>query len=447
VNQQGTGSGNDHAGDHLGESSPVERIDVARIGGSRREGDVVYYHPGQRGPYADGQAALADVPPGGTFVLGHAEYDVATEGRIVRERPISVLGTGWHRPPDAYGADARYEGAVVVNTGEDTLDAPAIDVDAPDPGNEANADVSPAKQNVVRDIAVMHEGHSTPAIRFRNAIFTTLADCGVECRSSGAKGVVFDGRGFFSRMHRCQVSSATDLCVQVTGGGYAHEFYSNHIRTNVDGARAAFQTECDRTIVVGGECAARGSDTAVAIRFHNSGNSLTLYGGLVIQPGIEHTTVGIEIGGENRGYHQVYMHDVGLPLNDMDVGVRFGNTRGSKLVNPKPMSIAKDGRGDIVEWTAEAENCGVVTDAAAMTPGTFVDQGTRAGPITGETHTNHGSRNPYVRIAGSASREQLAAVPTGVPTTVDYVTSEGAPAYHDGTDWYSLREAGKRFSP
>jgi hypothetical protein len=270
-------------------------------------------------------------------------------------------------------------------------------------------------------------------------------------------------------MYRCQVSNATDISVHVTGSGYAHEFYSNHIRTNVEDATAAFQTECNRTIVVGGEIASRPTETPPhAIRFYNPGPG-PAWGGYVYEPGMEGGS-GIEIDGaeDSNGFNMVHLENVGHTMSTDEGGgleylVRFGNTRGSKLVDPAPMglfweeeeSVLDKPLGDLVRWSAEAEDCGVVADAAALTlpkaRGTS-DQfdgydGSEFGPVTGHRYTDEGSRNPYVIVDSAVTPEQLAVMPTGVPTYVPFGTDTGAPLVHDGEEWYSFADALSPYSP
>jgi hypothetical protein len=393
----------DHANDHLGESDPVDRIDVARISGSRREGDVVYYDPDDRGPYSDGQAAFDDVPPAGTFVLGHGIYDVATEGRLVREDPINIRGVGWRVRS---GEPLRYYGSVFANAGEDVVDEPVIDCSTDDR----------ARQSTFHNFAVVHEGPTSPGIRIRNFIFNTITDCGVECQRNGAKGISFEEGGYFTRMHRTQVSHATDICVHVSGKGYAHEFYSNHVRTHVEDARACLQTEQQRTIVVGGEYATRTEGGPPAIRFYNP-ESGAIAGGLVMEPGLE-VNARIEIDGESE-FNDVQLYHLKLPryknLGDTPV-VTFGRTRNSKLVYP----LLWSNQAHVARFSEHSRNCGVITDVDTLT---YLD------------YTNEGATKPYISANGTATRDQLRAMPTGVPTTVEYLHPEAAPATHDGSEW------------
>jgi hypothetical protein len=378
---------------------------------------VVYYHPEEPGPYPDGAAAFADVPTGGTFVLGSATYDVAEEGRLVAETEINIRGTGWYIRS---GKPHRYYGSVLVNTGGDAIDKPVIecDLEPPDENNKW------ARQNTFRDFAVDHEGDA-PGIRVKNYIFNTFDNCAVECNEAAPKGVSFEESGFFTRMLRCQVSGATDICVHVSGVGYAHEFYSNHIRTNAPEATAALQTERQRTIVVGGECASKAGssgdadpeDVPAAIRFYNPGEDGVQNGGLVVEPGFEHTSR-LEIDGK-APFNAVHATNIKLPTSYHGGAVPtvlFGNTDNSKVINP----VIKRNQGHLVKWSELSSNCGIVTDAASL---------------AGLEYTDQGAHNPYIQLNGAATETQLRAIPTGVPTTVNYNADREAPMFHTGREW------------
>jgi hypothetical protein len=62
-------------------------------------------------------------------------------------------------------------------------------------------------------------------------------------------------------------------------------------------------------------------------------------------------------------------------------------------------------------------------------------------------YAEEGSSSPYVSVPGSATEAALTEFPTDVPTTVDYVPEQAAPAFHDGTEWRSLRAASEAFTP
>jgi hypothetical protein len=400
----------DHGGESLGKSEPVTDLTVARITGSRREGDTVFYHPDQRGPYPDGEAAFDDVPPSGTFVLEHGRYDVAEEGRLVRDKPVNIRGSGWQRDND--GDTPVYRGSVFVNTGDDVIDEPVIDC-----RTQGDRGADWALQNTIKDVGIIHEGPTSPAIRLHNFVFTTIADCGVECRGKGAKGVSFEEAGFFSRMVRSQVKGATDICVHVSGIGYAHEFYSNHISIGADDGRAALQTERHRTIVVGGEHI--GTAETPGIRFYNPGTDGLEEGGLVLEPGLE-KDAWIEIDGEVP-FNDVQMYHTKLPpIGEDKPSVKFGNTRKSKLIHPVVYPQVRARGTPFAKWTEQAAHCGIITDAETLRGLNYIDEG---------------ATNPYIHLQGRGTPEQISDIKTDVPISIDHHGGASAPAVHDGSQW------------
>jgi hypothetical protein len=395
----------DHGGDHLGESTPVDRIDVATLSGSRRDGDTVYYDADERGPYPDLEAAVSDVPPGGRLHLGHGAYDVASEGRIAPEYGITVQGTGFSRGIFAGDAPSPTEGTKLVNTGDGAVEEPPIAF-----STESSDYIN---HPVVRDLAVVHSGDS-PAVRFKNAIRSLVADCRIRAVGTVAPtGIVYEEESFFARVLRSHVTHFEHFGIRVLGGGYAHEFYSNHVTAN----DVALETQRSRTIVQGGEYSGQ-----TGIRFFNPHGRL--HGGLVLEPGLEgKCDLGIDIDGDQPA-KDVQIYHATLPISDehLPQGVRFGNAENAKLIYPNVEEVLALGSGDseLVRWSSEAESCGLITDAPTLRKTTYTDTG---------------ASNPYVKIVGPASNEQLRDSPTTVPTTVDYNPESGMPLVYDGSAW------------
>jgi hypothetical protein len=373
-----------------------------QLSSTGRIGDAVFYDPDGDGPYEDGQAALADVPPGGTFVIGHGTWDVAEEGRLLVQKSVNVRGMGWTSNREAK------TGTIIDNTGDDAVDEPAVEFHGP----EDLSDNGPRITGGMSELRVDHAGDA-PAVRFVRTIRNHIADCSVHCHGAPI-GIKYDTWSFFARAYRNRVKSATDICVHVTGNGYAHEFYSNHIVTSVDGA-TAFQTERNRTIVVGGECAATG-ENGTAIRFKGC------RGGYVVEPGIEHTDVGIELGTTDAQASLIQVYHLGQKLFGNNVACRFHNAKGCVIVHPVMLN---NNMGRLAEWKEESSNCGIITNVE---------------PLTNQNYTDEGARNPWVSVQGAATEAQVERIPTGVPTTVDYVVEDRSPAFHHGDDtgWQSL---------
>jgi hypothetical protein len=375
-----------------------------------RVGDEVFYDPDGDDKYSDGQAALADVPVGGTLVIGNGTWDVAEEGRLVVNHSVNIRGMGWPSRKETAG------GTRIVNDGDDAIDKPAVEFQGPLDLSETN----PRILGSLRELLVSHTGDA-PAVRFKRAIRTTIADCDIRCRGQAPTGILYDHWGFFARALRNRVIGATDIAVHVAGNGYAHEFYSNHFASSGPGS-IAFQTQRHRTILMGGECASTAED-GVGIRFKGP-----IRGGYVVEPGIENTDIGIDVGG-NRGervsgpVEDVQLYHVGLTREK--VGAHFGNATGCRLIRPVPYDWGEREREgeasfDLVEWSQHADDCGVVASASSL---------------EGETYEDHGAKDPFVLIESSASDERLNALPTGVPTVVGYGRDAGVPIIHDGSEW------------
>jgi hypothetical protein len=387
---------------------------------SGRIGDAVFYRPDDDGPYPDGQAALDDVPPGGTFIIGQGTWDVAEEGRLVADRSISIFGSGVWKKGDTFGDDSELRGTVIRNTGDDPVDKPAVAFSGP---GFTDADRPERMNGRLRNLGVMHEGPSSPAVWIDEAIRTHIADCWVTCRNAAPTGIKYgaqagtpdESRAFFSRAARNTVQSATDIGVHVTGPGYAHEFYSNHIATGVDGA-TAFQTQRQRTILVGGECAATG-ENGVAVKFYNPGTGGQQYGGFVIEPGIEHTERPIVIDGKSP-FNDVQLYHIKMSLRGDVPAVTFGASDNSKLFYPV---VKRHHSGPLVRWSDRSLNCGVLTDGRTI--------------ANGAEFVNDGAMNPYVSVTGSVTNNMVEQLPTGVPMAVEYHEETGGPAFYDGEVW------------
>jgi hypothetical protein len=396
------------------EPSP-ERTSQSGSPTSERTGDYVYYDPDSPGPYSNGKEALAAVPDGGTFQIAAGEYDVSEEGGPLRiERPLHIRGTGNNHGRVVTRSDGNRNvtpvGTILKNT---SVDEPAIEFR----GNRPEKMLSGVS---LTGLTILKGGGDAPAVRFRDTVRSTVQ--GTRIYTSSATGLKYEGFAFFARAIRSKVHGATDISIHVTGGGYAHEFYSVNPGVSAENA-TALQTEMNRTIIVGGEFAAV-PDGGTAIRFYNP-NERPRYGGVVVEPGTEHTDTVLDVDGKSP-FENVQLYGAILPMQN-GAAVRFGNARNCKVIYP---ALTSTRPGKLAHWTDQSENCGIITD-----PGT----------IENYTYSSaEGAVNPHVHLTGTATREQLANVPTGVATSVDYVVEENGPVFHDGTDWYTHHSASSK---
>jgi hypothetical protein len=416
----GDGTGSSPTPQTVGATDGAAPGQTATSESSGRIGDSVFYDPDGSGPYEDGQAALDAVPPGGTFVIGHGTWDVAEEGRLVVDEGINVVGAGWTKAPFEFGPDATRSGTIIDNTGDDVVDKPPVEFKPADPENPRLHNPS------LREVSVMHAGETSPAVRVE-ALRTLIADNYVSCTNTAPVGISYEKMGFFARALRNQVGGFNDVGIRVAGVGYAHEFYSNHVATNNEGATAAIDIQRHRAIVVGGEYAMPNVDGAAAIRFSNPDGG-RISGGYVVEPGIEHTDIGIDIAPEMGQVDNVQVyHCMQAVLHEKTAFVRFGNTTNSKVIFPVIRT-----NGEIAQWSRNANHCGVVTDADNL---------------AGCTITDDGATNPWIQVTGAATDSSIDDFPTGVPIAVDYAVDENAPAFHDGDSWYSLAGAAQQYAP
>jgi hypothetical protein len=395
-------------------TEPTQRQTPTSQSVSGRTGSTVFYDPDDRGPYADGQEALADVPDGGTLVLAATVYDVESEGRLLIERPVHLRGAGekWSRLATWDDDGNRTLTPLGTRIRNDSVAKPSIEYR----GNE-----NKMLQGVsINGLTVNHQTDA-PAVRFRDTIATTVSESSISCPKDAPKGIKYERGSFFARVVRTRVSSYDDIGIHVAGNGYSHEFYSCWVASSSSGV-TQLQTEVDRTIILGGEYGGRNHEDATSIRFYNPEGADVMYGGLVLEPGIEHSARCIDIDGEGPVDNvQMYHTLLSLYAQDSDTfkgggaGVRFGNARNCKLVNPIATS-----QGNIAHWTAQSSNCGIVTDAGTHARCSIIDDG---------------AREPYVSVTGSANEFQLENMPTDVPTTVEYYTKNGRPVLHDGSAW------------
>jgi hypothetical protein len=376
---------------------------------SGRIGDTVYYDPANPGPYDDGQDALSDVEAGGVFRIAAGTYDVAAEGGpIAVDRPVTIRGSGWSRVYD--GEERRFVGTQIVNH---DVEAPTIEFDGSDGSVQGVR---------IRDLRVGHTIETEPAVRFIDTFNTLVADTWIGCGSKAPTGITYEGRSFFARVTRSHVSSFTDVGIHVTAnaGSYSHEFYSTWSSSARPGA-TCLQTEVHGTIVVGGEFAATGED-GTALRFFCP-DERGRTGGVVLEPGIEHTHNPIVIDGAQAPFDGVQIHHTTLRQLHHDAanaGVYFGNARNCKVLYPVVPGYGQE--VELFHWSEDADHCGVVSDAGSLA-------------WANATYTDDGARAPYVSVTGTTDDVSRRRLPTGVPTTVEYDADVGGPILHDGGEW------------
>jgi hypothetical protein len=379
--------------------------DALNNGVSGRVGDTVYFDPDDTGPYTDAQDALDDAPAGGALLLAAKEIDVAQQGTLSTTRGVSIRGTGH------YGTSSgASEGTFLVNTGSDTVDSPVIEI-APS-GRESWA--------TVRNLRVRHQGDTTAAIRFDNMTRAVARDVSVSCQDQGDRGIAWDGDSFHSFAVNVVAQGATTAGLDYQGSGSDNYFI--RCKTNCTGTTGAVGARLGKTAYI---IAGQHEGDAAAIQFDNQTGSDQIQGG-VYQPVIEASTPAIDVTGGNdwEGLHLVEPYVA--PTTGVDTAVRFDRADNSILHFP----TVNGSSSTLVEFTSNANRCGVVGTHGALAGSGFTNNGTQSWlqvpQLINEFPITQLPTDTYVSVAGNASKN-------GSPTWYDLGNAEWNYASSAGT--------------
>lgn len=399
---------NNHEGDSLG---PLEKLITDDINRNRshRHGTHVYYDPRDRGPYVDGQDALADVPDNGTITIAATDYDVATEGRLSTTRALTIEGEGW---------DKRDAGSRVVNTGADAVDSPPVEFDGSATGDEAPT---------VRYLAVDHEGPNSPAVRVNDMTHPRVESVVSILNGLGQDGISIEGNSFYSVVEHSWVNGHTRRGISNTAVGSAHVVRDSHAVSNApNNPDYGLYSTAIQTYVSGGEWA-----TPNAVGAKLNGDASYLQGG-----NFESSAVGIEVG-ESGGANpsRVRVARPRLHLDSLSTGVRFANCYDATVFYPDFDNAGAGGTGYV--WESGASAAGAIHNGG----------GDKAAPLT-----NNGANNPFVYYPIATTDAVISAITTepGVDIGVAMATDhESVPAVYDGSaaTWKHLASATTAFTP
>jgi hypothetical protein len=371
---------------------------------------IVYYSPGDRGPYNDLEDAVADVPPGGTLQLDEARYAYGEEGRIAPDHAITVRGSGWTHGGHWFsnlqeqGRDGErvLRGTELIDVNSESSE-PLIDF-SKDPGGH---------RPVVRDLAVIGSRSAPYSVRFDGEyVRPAMMDCFVNGIGNGENALYMGGNAYFARIHRNYVVGGDQYAVLCETVGWAHEFIGNHFAGGLD-CRVA------RPIIMGGQLG--GTEGNPALRRYNPGGKTGKFA-FVFKTGIEgrHEPASIVVDGVDAAnpYRGAQIFATGLPSSEGKSGVYFGNAADCTLLY--------SGTGEeVVHWSENAKNCGVVTTAQNW---------------SGATVRDDGATNPWVSVQGGARKSHLATMTDAVPTTVEYSVPHGSGIVLDDGKWYKTAQ-------
>jgi len=110
------------------------------------------------------------------------------------------------------------------------------------------------------------------------------------------EAIRYQNQSFFAHNLR-NVIEGGGYGIRIAGKGYGYAFHDNHVNARWGDPGVAFETNVDRTIIVGGEYSGR-----TGIRFKNNNTNKNLKGGLILEPGFENNPQrAVDIGGVGDG--------------------------------------------------------------------------------------------------------------------------------------------------
>lgn len=376
---------------------------------SYRHGSTVYYDPRARGPYVDGQDALADVPAGGLLVLGSTEYDVATEGRLTTDRDgITIKGSGFHLDNN----DNLY-GTVVRNDGGDVIDAPAIEISG----------TAKDERSKIADLSVVSEAPTSAGIRWNNVVFNITTNVHVDGSDAGTIGIEYAGESFFSRSYDTKVVNTLDKGFYVEyGAGFDFEFYGCQASLgsgNTNANAVAFDSERHGVWLYGGQYDVSSSVSGgVGVQFNQTQSSIKAGGGCWgVASEASETGYRVKADGTGR-FSEIRFIECFANLGASADGFLVGDS--THVVVQQPAITNPGGGGNAVRFTTNA-----------LHPVYIMPRDGYNAPVS-----DGGATRPLVFINWTVADGLLNNMTLGgVPAYAPFHSSQLAPVWNDGSSW------------
>lgn len=374
---------------------------------SFRQGTLVYYDPRDRGPYTDGQDALADVPDGGTLHLAAADYDVPTEGPLHRLTSITIEGEGWF----SYGAFPPSEGTRLINEGADAIDKPVIKFEKGPNNRYENAVI---KHLCIRQAAPNSAGivvNDHPRSKIKNVLATGIDKSPI--------GINLVGQSWASIIEDCMVANFDDAQYRIHTAG-SHTALRGCYTFSGSASSAGIKVIDNQILIYGGEDRVHGGP---GVEFVNNDTSQSKIGGVVFGRLFEDCDPAIQVGGPGRYRNLDIMYPEGTIGTDHSNNkrlIRFQNAEDCRLWYPQIWQLDEE---QAIEFGPDAEHCGVIHDGGRM-----VNAGISA---------DAGATGCYQIIQSAIESSVLPDVATGpnLYTAVSYAVGIG-PVWHDGQQWH-----------
>jgi hypothetical protein len=359
-------------------------------------------------PGDDLTAKINQTPKGGTLFLTEGSFDIPSNGRIISNKGVIITGSGWYRDNNG-----NLHGTVLDNTGDNSLDEPLIEIDAP----FATQDVG----GIISNLAVKSDSASSAGVKVSNLTHTKIKNIIVDGRQSLSQGIKFEGRSFFGRVLNSQIRATVDKGIYIEDGpGFEYRILNTQITMgNANDSAVCIDTERIGTWIVGGQQDVGSSVfDGVGIRFNKTSDSRDGRSGGVIQTVHESSPTGIEVTASGSAeFDSIEITRPLFNLKRVETGVRLGRTT-SSVVN-RPMDLQNGGDGDMVEFGSGSRGCTYVVDRSSYSKGVVNNQATK----------------PLMLVPWQASNGLIENLPTTTPISVAYSSSSNSPIFFDGTNW------------
>lgn len=409
------GDGRDEIERVLSDGVGLLNTDALNNGRSGRFGDTVYYSTQDSGPYTDGADAYEDVPPGGTLLLGDGNYDAATEGRLVSTVPKNIRGLGW-----GYDADNGYSGTVLVNTGEDSIDAPMIDFD----GTETGASNDFISGPTVRDLFIQHDSPSAAAVHYNDAPHSVTENVRISGGATAKHCLHYENDSFlgYAQSVRAQDSDGQAVLVD-SPGGYGYTFDTCFFRSDND---AGLEARLQNIVTIGGQFT---GDVGLRLSQQSDRRMSNSY---IISPTFEACqTTSLEFDDLTPTDNLATLNNHVLSprfITKPDYHIQFIDSADSVVHNPyfeQPATVVD------VRWGGDSVRDGIIGTKASIPDGIEVD----------------GGFEPWMTFNQPMKNALVDTIPTDpdLNVSVCYNPVAGGPVWHDGADWYVA--SGSTFTP
>jgi hypothetical protein len=288
----------------------------------------------------------AEADGGGKVVLSAGNFKL-TASLVVSAATVHIEGVG--------------QATVLDNT---TNDVVAITI------SDASRD---ADRSRIENLRINHQAATKYAVVIGNAPFCHLENVRIECALTGYGGVLWGDEvtptavnvAYLGSMRNCRVWAFTDYGIRVNSAGTLWDFVDCHVSSTVAGSTGVLGSK-EGIRIQGGQYGS--GDGGIPIHFYNYGGTApgNTVDGCVFEDPTDAADYGIVVDGDSPWVGTLIAN---ISANFAQVAgtlVKFGNSRGGELVNPRISNETSGGK--LVEFAGGISNrvvCNSISSATA----------------------------------------------------------------------------------